>query len=321
MTTPSASLQALLTDSLDYAGSFPPANLPGEIALRQYARHRLSEHAWMLGRFVCSAQRLTELEPHLKALGGGQPLRMAVVGRPSEARDDLLAGFAQDLELMTEFLTRLGAGVRIEFLETPLPQDVIRDRLAVAWFLKELRQRLDEVPGSPRTVFFELPRASDLTAASEKAIEEFAMRSGGGIRFGLKIRAGGPTAAAFPAPDLVARLIEACCEVECIWKATAGLHHPLSGFDPELTVWRFGFLNLVTAATLTQAHGLSPPQIESVLRESTADAWSFTQDALVYRSYSASLAQVAAARKTAFISFGSCSFEEPVERLQAWIGL
>ena len=46
------SQKALLAGLIDYAGLFPPAALSMEEAVRNYARYREGEHAWMLGRFV-----------------------------------------------------------------------------------------------------------------------------------------------------------------------------------------------------------------------------------------------------------------------------
>src|SRR5581483_11690520 len=55
------SLQALLAGVIDYAGLFPPAQLPFESAFSSYLRYRDGPHAWLLGRFVVPAARLDEL--------------------------------------------------------------------------------------------------------------------------------------------------------------------------------------------------------------------------------------------------------------------
>ena len=55
-----ASLRALLSGVVDYAGLFPPAGLPLDQAIRNYARYRQGSDAWMLGRFVIPAARLAE---------------------------------------------------------------------------------------------------------------------------------------------------------------------------------------------------------------------------------------------------------------------
>src|SRR5438876_1068266 len=55
-------VRALLNQILDYAGLFPPANLPLEEALRIYLHEKKnSPYSWMLGRFVCPTPRLREL--------------------------------------------------------------------------------------------------------------------------------------------------------------------------------------------------------------------------------------------------------------------
>src|SRR5262245_38924762 len=54
-------LRALLGGIIDYAGLFPPAQLPLEEAIRNYARYRTEPESWMLGRFVIPATRLKEL--------------------------------------------------------------------------------------------------------------------------------------------------------------------------------------------------------------------------------------------------------------------
>src|SRR5436309_1541360 len=55
-----ASLTALMTGLVDYAGLFPPAQLSMADAAANYLQYRASGDAWMLGRFVCPAPRLGE---------------------------------------------------------------------------------------------------------------------------------------------------------------------------------------------------------------------------------------------------------------------
>ena len=48
-------VRALLTDLFDYAGLFPPAELPLEASVAEYAEHLIGPHASLLARFVCPA--------------------------------------------------------------------------------------------------------------------------------------------------------------------------------------------------------------------------------------------------------------------------
>jgi hypothetical protein len=58
---PDDARRALLTRFFDHAPTFPPASLPPAEALAEDRRARESEHAWMLGRLVWPAAKLSEL--------------------------------------------------------------------------------------------------------------------------------------------------------------------------------------------------------------------------------------------------------------------
>jgi hypothetical protein len=123
-----------------------------------------------------------------------------------------------------------------------------------------------------------------------------------------KIRTGGVTPEAFPAASAVAAFITACARENVPFKATAGLHHPLRCYRP-LTYesggpsgWMFGFLNVFVAATLARK-GVT--ELEPVLLAETFDDHGLTAE------------DFASARREFAISFGSCSFEEPVADLRA----
>src|SRR5262245_36479009 len=47
--------RSLLERTIDFAGTFPPATLPCNVAVSNYASYRKSEHAWMLRWLVVSA--------------------------------------------------------------------------------------------------------------------------------------------------------------------------------------------------------------------------------------------------------------------------
>jgi hypothetical protein len=105
------------------------------------------------------------------------------------------------------------------------------------------------------------------------------------------------------------------------FKATAGLHHPLCGTFPltyeedAARARMFGFLNVFTAAVFAQARMPERHLIE-VVDEERPEAFQFTDDQLVWRGHSATTVQIARARASLGLSFGSCSFEEPVAGLR-----
>jgi hypothetical protein len=99
----------------------------------------------------------------------------------------------------------------------------------------------------------------------------------------VKLRCGGETV---PSIDQVAFVIACCREARVRFKATAGLHHALR-HDGE-----HGFLNLLAAVTA------APDRLEDVLAEEDAAAL-----------------ELDARARDLFVSFGSCSWREPVDDL------
>ena len=57
-----ASLRALLTNLIDYAGLFPPAGLPLPIVAERYQSFLASPDAWILNRLVLPAAKLSEIQ-------------------------------------------------------------------------------------------------------------------------------------------------------------------------------------------------------------------------------------------------------------------
>ena len=55
-------IHKLFGEIVDYAGLFPPAKLPLEEVVANYARYIESDEAWMLARLIVPAGRLSELE-------------------------------------------------------------------------------------------------------------------------------------------------------------------------------------------------------------------------------------------------------------------
>ena len=141
-----------------------------------------------------------------------------------------------------------------------------------------------------------------------------------------KVRMGGTTADMVPSPDAVVRFFAACIVHGVTAKATAGLHHPLRGtsrltYEPDAATGRmYGFLN-VALAVAHLASGGSEAEAIALLEEADAGriefsdlhvAWhgpdrtlTFTRDALQQM------------RAHGLVSFGSCSFTEPVDESRA----
>jgi hypothetical protein len=289
------SAEALLKGLVDYAGLFPPAALPMDEAVWEYARWRRSDEAWMLGRFVLPADRLVDLaraaDAHLPAAGESVPWRLSALLGPDVHGDSaLVASFNR---------SRAGrAAVDTVELKAAEPDAV--------------EAALDALPPG-LTAYVELP----LDAELEPLLGALSRR---GAR--AKARTGGVVPEAIPGPDAVARFLVACARAGVPFKATAGLHHPVRaeqpldhGEDAPRAVMH-GFLNVFAASALAWA-GAGATDVEALLREQAPRAFRFDPDGLRWREHLLPTATLAESRRSFASSFGSCSFAEPVVDLRA----
>src|SRR5690606_32981917 len=118
-------------------------------------------------------------------------------------------------------------------------------------------------------VFVEVPVRDDPAVL----IAELSVRG-----LGAKIRTGGTTPDAFPAPGEVLRFLAACARNGVPFKATAGLHHPLRGEYPltyeagSARGTMYGFLNLFVASALLY-DGVDEVELVPLLEERDARAF------------------------------------------------
>jgi hypothetical protein len=119
-----------------------------------------------------------------------------------------------------------------------------------------------------------------------------------------KIRLGGET---IPQAGPVAHFLRRCSAARVPFKATAGLHHPLR--HPPM----HGFVNLFLGAALAW-RGDDPL---ATLEEPSAAAFRFGDDAVEWKVHRVTAEELHDVRERFAISFGSCSFEEPIADLKA----
>jgi hypothetical protein len=284
-----ASLKALLTDIVDYAGLFPPATLSLSEAMATYEQAARSNDRWMLGRFVLPISRLTEFATLVPQFSLPQwSLSLVVSGDPKAA-----------LEHLQSYRREAIAITALEF--APLSIGAIAELL----------------PNLPASVeaFFEIPVAADLSAY-------LSILQGSGAA--AKIRTGGITAEAFPTVSQLGQFLLACTAASVPLKATAGLHHPFRNrypltYEPDSpSTMMHGFLNLaVAAAVVYQFKFIAEEDLLTLLQESSTNQFLFREDGMAWGCHRLPLADVVAARQQFFRSFGSCSFQEPVDDLEA----
>ncbi len=294
------SARLLLEDLIDYAGLFPPAQLSMAAAVRNFAHYRAGGHGWMLGRFVCSASMLKTFsetaDPLLPRDDGAIPWRIAVTGS---------GNVTSDMEAIAAFNERH----RVCFNECGAIADSYETKAAS---VKEVEYLHSAVPENLLT-YIELPlddRVDELVAA----VASVGRRA--------KMRLGGVSANAFPQTARVAAFLRACLDHQVTSKATAGLHHPLSGpyrltYEDDAPTGRmFGFVNLLLSAAI-MVNGGSNADAERMLETSHSDALHVGEAAVVVSIPGGSSVHIDRSivqhvRHQVVVSIGSCSFTEPV---------
>ena len=289
---------ALVKGLVDYAGLFPPAGESMRTALENYSSYLRGDDRAALGRFIVPVSRLGELEEK------GDDLLPRDAGSGPWLLSALLAGDAAvGLPEILAFNGRHSSSANGKALI-----DVVELKATTASEVVHQSASL----GDSLTAYFEIPVSGDVGSLVDAI-------AGAGRR--AKIRTGGVTPDAFPPPEAVVDFIAECLRARVPFKATAGLHHPLRGEyrlsyeSGSPTGTMYGYLNVFLAAALLHS-GESRDAALQILEESDPSSLVFEGDSLAWRDLRLDAARIRAAREFA-ISFGSCSFREPIDELAA----
>lgn len=317
--------KALLQELIDYAGLFPPAKLPLDEAIRNYAAYRKSADVWMLGRFICPAQQLDQLQPQ-KALAfkEGDPFRFSVLLAGGNTSEEFLHNCEADLEAIARFQAFHEGRTTVEVMEVRLPKELLKnpDGKQLVTFLNKVSRLIDKNVDAPVTVYYESIYGRSWKAGLPiivKALSDHGRRSGNSKFYrkpGFKIRCGGVEPQMYPGSEHIAATIIACRNQRVALKATAGLHHPLRHYNKAAKVKMHGFLNVFCAGVLAEAHDLDLELVKEIIEDENAENFIFTKRALAWRTLRVSTDEVRTLRLENVISFGSCSFDEPREDLR-----
>jgi hypothetical protein len=279
-----STVPVLFRHLVDDAALFPPGNAPVARAVAEHAHHQRAPYAQLVGRFVCTASRLGEVN----AQSGGETLTVSAIA------DAGLPAAAAAIAQLRTFVGSGGAGGR-----HALPGGVLVDSVEVP---------LDPAADLPGQV----SGAAHAVAGAEVFVE-IPMRGGwrdaiaacAGERVGAKLRTGGTVAEAFPDPREVGDFIAACAHAGVPFKCTAGLHRAVCHTDPLTGFHHHGFLNVLVAthAAITGGDVLAAVTARDPHDLATV-CWGIDDAA-------------AAAVRSAFTGFGSCSVADPIRDLAA----
>ncbi len=292
-------LRAFLAHLIDYAGMFPPASLSLDESIRHYADYLKSDDAWMLGRFVCFAAQLSQLDAYAEWFDERAPLKISALGVKNPTRENFAREVDTTRALIDAFNEKWGARGYVDAVEITLPAD-----LAQFEFLNDAPKH--------STQFIEIPFHAQQSMNLPRVLGILAIQN-----IGFKLRTGGVVASAFPTTQQIAQAILACHERGVLMKCTAGLHHPIRRYDASVQTTMHGFVNVFGAGILAHARGLTEKVVREILQEEDAKNFCFDENGFAWRGVRATNDEIARARRELMISFGSCSFDEPRKDLRA----
>ena len=286
---PAASARALMAGAVDYAGLFPPAQLPLADALAEYRRALAGADAWMLGRFIVPAVQLSVLADAV--------VRDAHDGRGWTVSAIVREHMDEDAAAVQAFNQRAAnQHVRVDTIECrPSSSD------SITWLAKTFSPAF--------TVHVEVgvgPTAPD----DLRVVARHQLRA--------KVRTGGLAPDAFPAPASLVAFIESARDVGVPFKATAGLHHAMRGAYPlsdeigAQSATMHGFVNLMLA-TATVGERLPTTTAAALLTRTDHAALVFDDERVRWGDVELSIDAIGRMREAQCVSFGSCSFREPAD--------
>jgi len=310
-------VRTLLEGLIDYAGLFPPAKLSMADAVAEFARRRNGGDAKFLGKFICPAGRLGELTEHARSVMPGTWAtsgyrEMALDSEPwdvSVVVDRPLSELGAVLDAIDAFNERHATEehglAKVRTVEVKIDDPA------------EIDDAVDELPEDLQP-FFEIPRGV-LDADPRGMVAALATAE----NLAAKVRCGGVEPGMIPGTEPLARFIAACAQGGVPFKATAGLHHPIRAEqpltyeqDPPRAVMH-GFVNVFVASAVAFDRRPDAEKLTPILEETDPAAFTLDDEGAAWRDLRVSNERLGTSRARFALSFGSCSFAEPVDDLRA----
>jgi hypothetical protein len=270
-----------------------------ERAVRAYAEYLTGPYSDLLGRFIVPVSQLNEFTRAGSAMlpRNGEPSwRISVIVGKSLSEARVAA---------QEFNSRHRSGSANGNAVCDAFELVAADAGAVHEALRETPVHFD--------LYLEVPAMVDPASA---------VRAMSGTRAAAKIRTGGVTRESIPSSSQVLRFMRECHQHGVPFKATAGLHHAIRSeypltYDPHAeSAVMFGYLNVFVAAAAIEADWDDASVLE-ILEARDPALFRFDGDGVTVNGRKIVAPLLAGTRERFALSFGSCSFTEPVDEARA----
>lgn len=321
------SIHPFLSEILDYAGLYPPAALRLKDAFAKYIQHSKSNESWMLSKFVVGTNFLDELEKLIdNSALSPNPFPLTIVSAPSTTLEEFKKVVQDTKTRILGIIDRSLKEIKVPSLEIKLPTVLFdhKPNSDLAEAIEYVADLMNSSEALPHQVFFEIPGFEFQKQDVQVLIQALSAHNNkleGNKKAhysfsGLKVRCGGVEAFQFPSPEYLAYAIHTSAQQKIPLKFTAGLHHPVRHYNDSVSTKMHGFLNVFGASILCHANSLSEAEILAMLNDEDPSHFSFSDTLFGWKDNFVSLEEIHMLRALYVTSFGSCSFDDPVEDLQ-----
>lgn len=314
-----ASLNAFMHGLIDYAGLFPPSGLDMKPAFENFLSYRNSADAAMLSAFVIPAARLSGLDGFTSEIKSykHKPVHFSILAGGGETASDCLSAVEKAMEQIHRFYELHSSGVQAAVMEIRLPNP-LPEKNELSELLTKIRSLTNSHIPNAVDIFFEPVRDENWNQYTETLTGLLAeLKDDNSGKTGFKLRCGGVEAHMFPTIEQAARALHLCVSRDVAFKATAGLHHPVRHFNDGVNCRMHGFLNVFGSAILGKTHQWPEETYRKMLGDEQASNFIFTDAGFSWGDAETGIDHITKIRTELATSYGSCSFMEPLEDLEA----
>lgn len=313
-------LQPFMNEIIDYAGMFPPSGLPFDEAFTNYLSYNDHTCSSFLSRFIIPAgviPKVSGFDEEIRKRNRTVPF--SILLPPAESREEFISEITKKLKPVHDLKAYFQGLVSTDVLETRIPLSVAEaDRNEIKETLLELISTIIDADLNVTHLFVETHFSDDWLKTVPvfiKSISEINEKHDLPLSIGFKLRCGGTEAHQFPDIQQVALAIEECEQHKLAMKFTAGLHHPIRHFNESVDTKMHGFINVFGAAALLFHNKIDASDLPLILSDEHDGSFIFDDQFFSWKQASIPTKQIIEARDRFCMSYGSCSFIEPIEDL------
>ncbi len=310
----------LFRSLIDYAGLFPPSTLPLRETLQNYVTYIGGNDSPMLGRLVLPVTQLQAAEVLLREMRLPHSVPVSCLIAKSVTIAESRARLGEAVGIIAAFRDDSNAIIDPQVIEMALPEEVTEgiSELELGGYVHQIQAIMDDADLT-LPIFLEPTLSGDTLSLADSLTTVLDAHNHAGYepRLGWKLRCGGLSKEAFPSSDTLSRFIIAAARHGVPLKATAGLHHPFPIIDPVTGARMHGFVNMLAAMACAIRYPSDRQPVVDILNDDDPNAFLVGELGLHWRDHMFSLDRLKKVRADGFLSFGSCSFDEPRDDLRS----